>query len=197
MYVLLHGLISHDHKPHFTWKCTSTLLENWKFRRPTDSLQLKINVSTTTNHQALLDRGNSGLISFLMECYPRPSAPRNTIEFSENSKQRNQILQKLLCCCLLILQNHDQRSWQIPKKFLSEPFVKVQIFLSEFYQFSRWHQNSSRNPIKIQSLKQPTKCNQRSGSLWTFCGDNSSLNWIIKFFTFIYATFQCGRYNIF
>ena len=88
---VLHGLISHDHKPHFTWKCTSTLLENWKFRRPTDSLQLKINVSTTTNHQALLDRGNSGLISFLKECYPRPSAPRNTIESSENSKQEFKI----------------------------------------------------------------------------------------------------------
>ena len=25
------------------------------------------------------------------------------------------------------------------------------------------------------------KCNERSDPLWKFCGDNSSLNWIIKF----------------
>ena len=49
-----------------------------------------------------------------------------------------------------------------------------------------------------------TKCNQRSGSLWTFCGDNSSLKIRINFrkkymfrLTSFYATFQCGRYTIF
>ena len=47
------------------------------------------------------------------------------------------------------------------------------------------------------------KCNQRSGSLWKFCGDNSSLNQIIKFrinthffLTSFNSTFQCEHYNI-
>jgi len=49
-----------------------------------------------------------------------------------------------------------------------------------------------------------TKCNQRSGLLWTFCGNNSSLKNMINFrkkymfrLTSFYATFQCGRYTIF
>ena len=74
------------------------------------------------------------------------------------------------------------------------------------------------------SCYQNAKCNERSAPLWKFCGDNSSLNWIIKFRkktkkinfilcnfsvrtlwylkkkkkkTSFYATFHCGRYNIY
>ena len=48
------------------------------------------------------------------------------------------------------------------------------------------------------------KCNQKSGLLWTFCGDNSSLKFLTKFrkknlvfLSSFCATFQCGRYNVF
>ena len=56
-------------------------------------------------------------------------------------------------------------------------------------------------PNKIQEKEKPKRI-QGSGPLLIFCGDNFSLK-KIKFrkkeknLTSFYATFQCGRYNIF